>query len=251
MSSFVRMLAVLDLFTEAEPAWTPDAIAQRIACSLPTAYRYVRALTQAGLLRRAGAGTYVLGPRIVELDFRMRITDPLLRDGDAALRALCDDTGCDVVVAEALGDRVITVQQLHGTEGVSASFGRGRRMPAFRGMLSKTLLAWMPRAALRKLYAAHLDEAAGEAFAQDFDTLVANLKAIRAQGYAVSVGELDPGLAGIAVPLQRPDDGGVAALGVILSKRRYATTDVQALVRRLERAAEDVGRSVAARSEAR
>ena len=248
MSSLVRMLSVLDLFTEAEPAWTPDAIAQRLACSLPTAYRYVRALMRAGLLRRAVAGTYVLGPRLAELDFQMRLTDPLLRDGDAALRALCEDTGCDVVVAEALGDRLITVQQLHGTEGVSASFGRGRRMPLFRGMLSKTLLAWMPRPALRRLYDAHAAEAAAEPFSASFETLVANLKPIRAQGHAVSVGELDPGLAGIAVPLPRPGDGGTAALGVILAKRRFLTTDVDAMVRRLRRAAEDVVREVEARA---
>ncbi len=244
MSSLVRMLAVLDLFTGREPAWTPDAIAQRLGCSLPTAYRYVRALLQAGLLRRAGAGSYVLGPRIVELDFRMRTTDPLLRDGDAALRALCEDTGCDVVVAEVLGDRIVTVQQLHGREGVSASFGRGRRMPAFRGMLSKVLLAALPRPALRRLYAAHLEEAAGEPFARDLDTLAANLKAIRAQGWASSVGELDPGLAGIAVPLPRPDDGGTAALGVIMTRARFSTTDVPAIVRRIARAADDVVRAM-------
>ena len=242
------MLSVLDLFTEAEPAWTPDAIAQRLACSLPTAYRYVRALMQAGLLRRAAAGTYVLGTRLAELDFQMRRTDPLLRDGDGALRALCEDTGCDVVVAEVLGDRLITVQQLHGSEGVSASFGRGRRMPPFRGMLSKTLLAGLTRPALRRLHAAHAAEAAAEPFAADFDTLVANLRRIRADGYAVSVGELDPGLAGIAVPLPRPGDGGTAALGVILAKRRFLTTDVDAMVRRLRRAAEDVVREVEARA---
>ncbi len=246
MSSFVRMLAVLDLFTGRDPAWTPDAIAQRLGCSLPTAYRYVRALLGAGLLRRAGAGTYVLGPRLAELDLQLRLTDPLLRDGDAVLRSLCEDTGCDVVVAEALGDRIVTVQQLPGPERVSISFGRGRRMPAFRGMLSKTLLAWMPRPALRRLYAAHLDEAAGEAFAQDFDTLLANLKTIRAQGWTSSVGELDPGLAGIAVPLRRPDDGSTAALGVILSKRRFSTTDVGAIVRRLQRTADEVARAIEA-----
>ncbi len=251
MSSFVRMLAVLDLFTGREPAWTPDAIAQRLGCSLPTAYRYVRALLGAGLLRRAATGTYVLGPRLAELDLQLRLTDPLLRDGDAALRALCEDTGCDVVVAEALGDRIVTVQQLPGLERVSVSFGRGRRMPAFRGMLSKTLLAWMPRPALRRLHAAHLDEAAGEAFAQDFDTLLANLKAIRAQGWASSVGELDPGLAGVAVPLPRPDDGSTAALGVILSKRRFSTTDVGAMVRRLQRTADEVARAIEAGASAR
>jgi len=246
VSSLVRLLAVLDLFTEGEPSWTPDAIAQRLGCSLPTAYRYVRALLQAGLLRRAGAGTYRLGPRIAELDFRMRSTDPLLRDGNAALRALCDDTGCDIVVAERLGDRIVTVQQLHGREGVSASFGRGRRMPVFRGMLSKVLLAALPRPALRRLYAAHPAEAAGEPFARDFDTLAAHLKAIRAQGWASSVGELDPGLAGIAVPLARPGDDGTAALGVILTIRRFSTTDVAAMVARLQRTAAEVSRAAAA-----
>jgi DNA-binding IclR family transcriptional regulator len=250
VSSFVRMLGVLDLFTEHEPAWTPDAIAARLGCSLPTAYRYVRALLQAGLLRRASAGTYVLGPRPAELDYQMRLTDPLLRDGDAALRALCDDTGCDVAVVEVLGDHMITVQQLHGTEGVDPSFGRGRRMPTFRGTMSKTLLAWLPRPALRRLYAARADEAAAEPFAATFEVLLANLKVIRTQGYALSVGELDPGLAGVSVPLHRPGDGGVAALGVILSQRRFATTDLDAIVRRLRRAADDIVRAMLDRDRA-
>lgn len=116
------------------------------------------------------------------------------------------------MVAEVLGDHVITVQQLHGLEGVSATYGRGRRMQTFRGMLSKTLLAWMPRAALRRLHEAHAEEAAGEPFAASLELLLANLKALRGIGHAVSVGELDPELAGIAVPLPRPGDGGTAGL---------------------------------------
>lgn len=249
MSSVVRMLKVLDLFSDREPAWTPDAIAERLECSLPTAYRYVRALLQAGLLRRAAAGSYVLGPRAVELDYLMRVTDPLLRDGDAALRALVDDTGCDVVVAELLGERVFTVQHLAGREGVSASFGRGRRMPLYRGMLSKVLLAWLPRPALRRLVEARPPQPADAPFAADAATLAVNLKAIRARGHCVSVGELDPGLAGIGIPLERPSDGGTVALGVILSQRRFATTDVDAMVRRLARTADDVRHAIVNRGD--
>ncbi len=243
MSSFGRMLAVLDLFSEAEPAWTPDAIAQRLACSLPTCYRYVRALSQAGLLRKAAAGSYVLGPRVVELDYQMRQCDPLLRAGHTALQSLCDDTGCDVVVAEMLGDRVITTRQLRGREAVSASFGRGRRMPLFRGMLSKTLLAWLPRARVRRLHAAHPDDAAQAHQAPTLDELLVLLKAIRSDGYCVSIGELDADLVGVAVPLTGTGD--VAALGVILSKPRFSTTDLQALVRRLRVAGDEIARSIA------
>lgn len=238
------MLAVLDLFSEREPAWTPDAIGQRLDCSLPTAYRYVRALSQAGLLRRAGAGSYVLGPRVVELDFQMRLTDPLITLGRPALQALCDDTGCDVVLAELHGDRIITTHQLHGREGVSASYGRGRRMPAFRGMLSKMLLACLPRARVRKLRDAHADEAAAEPFAREAETMYAALKAIRAQGYCVSRGELDPELVGVAVPLVARGEGDPAALGVILSRQRFETIDEVALVARMHATAEAVARAV-------
>jgi DNA-binding IclR family transcriptional regulator len=241
------MLSILGLFSERSPSWTPEAIAERLGCSLPTSYRYLRALSDAGLLRRADPGSYALGPRIVELDYLIRRTDPPLREGGEVLRALAQDTGCDVVLAEMHGDRVITTHQIHGTEGVSASFGRGRRMPLYRGMLSKTLLAWLPRARLRRLHAAHPQEAAGEAFAGDFDTLVANLKAIREAGHCVSRGELDPELVGIAVPLHG-GAGDTAALGVILSRRRFATTDLAAMVRRLRDAADDVRRLVERRA---
>ena len=195
-----------------------------------------------------GANCEVWRCQLRMLPSSMRRTDPLLRDGAGALRALCDDTGCDVVVAEALGDHVTTVLQLHGRDDVSVSFGRGRRMPTFRGMLSKTLLAWMPRAALRRLYAAHAAEGAQEPFAASFEVLAANLKALRASGHAVSVGELDPELTGIAVPLVRPGEGGTVALGVILSPRRFATTDVDAMVRRLRCAADDATRAMADRA---
>ena len=52
----------------------------------------------------------------------------------------------------------------------------------------------------------HLDrvrraEAAQQAFSKDWDTLLANLKAIRSAGYCISHGELDPELVGIAVPV--------------------------------------------------
>lgn len=239
------MLAVLDLFSEQEPSWTPDAIGQRLDCSLPTAYRYVRALLQAGLLRRAGAGSYVLGPRVVELDFQMRQTDPLITLGRPALQALCDDTGCDVVLAELHGDRVITTHQLHGREGVSASYGRGRRMPSFRGMLSKMLLASLPRARVRKLRESQAEAAAAEPFARDADAMYAALKAIRAQGWCVSKGELDPELVGVAVPLAARGDGDPAALGVIVSRQRFATIDLEALVARMRVTAETVAQAVA------
>lgn len=236
MSSLSRMLAVLDLLTAEAPAWTAEAVAQKLDCSLPTAYRYVRELAAAGLLRRGSGGTYVLGPRAIELDYQMRVTDPVLLAGRGAFQSLCESTGCDVVLASVYGDRVITIHQLQGSEGVSATYGRGRRMPLFRGMLSKVLLAAMPRAQLRRLHRLHEAEARKEAFAKDWDTLLAKLKAIRSAGHCVSYGELDPDLVGVAVPLVSREHEIEAALGLIITRKRFAMTDLERMLQGLNEA---------------
>jgi len=226
MSSLSRMLAVLDLVTAESPATTAEAVAQKLDCSLPTAYRYVRELAAAGLLRRGSGGTYLLGPRAIELDYQMRVTDPLLLAGRAAFQSLCEATGCDVVLASVYGDRIITIHQLQGSEGVSATYGRGRRMPLFRGMLSKTLLAAMPRAQLRKLHALHPDEAARETFSKDWDALLSHLKGIRSAGYCISYGELDSELVGVAVPVVSREHAVLAALGLIITRQRFAASEL-------------------------
>jgi DNA-binding IclR family transcriptional regulator len=228
------MLAVLELFTEAAPAWTAEAIEAKLGYTRPTAYRYVRELAAAGLLRRGPGGTYWLGTRVIELDYQIRLTDPLLLAGAAPMRALADATGCDAVLGSIYGDRVFTVHQEHGHEGISATYGRGRSMPLFRGMLSKTLLASVPRAQLRRIHAAHEAEASGLDFAKDWDTLLANLKAIRSAGHCVSHGELDPGLVGVAVPLLEREHEIHAALGLIITRQRYATVDLARLLAMLE-----------------
>jgi DNA-binding IclR family transcriptional regulator len=240
MSSLSRMLAVLDLFTGTTPSWTAEAITETLGYSRPTGYRYVRELAAAGLLRRGSGGTYWLGTRAIELDYQIRITDPLLLAGAAPMRAMADATGCDVVLGSVYGDHVITVHQEHGGEGISATYGRGRNMPLFRGMLSKMLLASIARAQLRRIHAAHAEEAAAQAFSADWETLVANLKAIRSAGHCVSHGELDPGLVGVAVPMVSREHETVAALGLILTKQRYATSDVSRMVRLLRETADQI-----------
>ena len=236
MTSLTRMLAILDLFDEGASMWTAEAIASRLGYTLPTGYRYVRELHEAGLLRRAAGGTYVLGPRVIELDYRIRVGDPLLIVSQRRMRALADETGCDVVLGTLYGERIVTIHQEHGAEGVSASYGRGRRLPLYRGMLSKAILSALPRAHLRKLHRNSGDEAQASALSRDWDAMVVELRRIRAAGFSISHGELDPGQTGIGVPLTSDANRLTAALGLIMSERRFATSDLARLVELLTRA---------------
>ncbi len=247
MTSLTRMLAILDLFTESTPSWTAEAIAQTCGYTLPTGYRYVRELTETGLLRSAAGATYVLGPRIIELDYLVRVGDPVLAAGGDAMRQLATTTGCDVVMATLYGDRIITIHHEIGSESTGVSYGRGRSMPLFRGALSKLILAALPRAKQRRLYDAHGAEGAGTVFAPSWDALMAGARSIRQAGYAISRGELDPGLVAIGVPLGSADQKIVASLGFVMSEQRYAMVDLARSASMLREAAASIERRLSER----
>src|SRR5690242_20035487 len=108
MSSLTKMLAVLDLFSKDNPVWSADDIIAELKYSRPTAYRYFKTLCASGLLRRS-AGWYVLGPRIVELDYHIRRCDPLLSVGRPVMQRLCQQTGCDVLLLSMYGTTTLAI----------------------------------------------------------------------------------------------------------------------------------------------
>lgn len=248
MSSLARMLAILDLFSGETPSWTVEAIAQHMGYTVPTAYRYVRELCDTGLLRREGGPQVVLGPRAIELDYQIRLADPLLNAGRDELRELAQEAGCDVVLATECGGRIVTIHHEFGSEDCHPSYGRGRRMPLFRGATSKCLLAHLPRPQLRKLYQANLAEAQASDFSRDWDALLAGLRDIRRQGYATTAGELDSFLAGIAAPLLCPSRHIVASLAFVMSRKRFGLIDVSRSVARLQQCADAVASRLATAS---
>lgn len=243
MSSLKRALALLDLFTGDRPAWTAEAIAQHLGYSVPTVYRYLRELSEMGLLRGESGAHFVLGPKIIELDYQLRIGDPLLAAGRESIRRLAEATGCDLVLVTVCGGHIVTVHQEFGTEGINASYGRGRRMPLFRGAMSKCLLSALPRPQLRKLHAQQVEEGGD---APPWDTLLAQTKRIRQDGYALTRGELDEDNVGLAVPLTSPGHKVVAALGFIMSSRRFELIEIKRAVAMLEACVAQIQRHLAA-----
>ena len=61
-SSGDRLLAALALFTVDNPQWTVDDAAKKLGVSAPTAYRYFKRLTGAGLITPVSGAGYTLGP---------------------------------------------------------------------------------------------------------------------------------------------------------------------------------------------
>lgn len=219
------MFAVLDLIEQRGHVLDADTICAELAYSLPTGYRYIAELVRAGLLVRVGAGAYGLGPRIIELDYAIRANDPVLAAAKPVMRDLVAATGGDATLAAAYGEHVVTTHHEAGPEALILSYGRGRPMPLVRGALSKCLLAGMPRPRQQRLYRLHAKDVEANQLGTDWPAFRATMARIRRDGYAISAGELDPGLTALAAPVEDEEGKVTAAVGVVLRSARYQLLD--------------------------
>lgn len=236
MSSLTKMLNVLDLFTPEHPSWTIEEMAEHLGYAVPTMYRYAKELNNAGLLRHSSGARYVLGTRIIELDYQIRNIDPLIQASSQAMRSLAEKSGSDVVLGTIYADRIITVSHAFGEENLKISFVRGKRMPLFKGALSKCVLSTLSKPQLRKVMADNTGEFAG----LEAQTIHEQLKEIRKKGYWATFSELNQGVVGIAIPYQNKQHQINASLGFIVSDKRYSLMEEGKAVAELQNCAEEI-----------
>lgn len=219
MSSLQKMLAVLDLFGADDVLLGADGIAERLGYAQTTAYRYIATLCEAGLLARFN-DEYALGPRIVELDLHIRRNDPLLRCARPVMADLARRLGFDAILLTLYGDRIVTAHHERGGDPALVSYSRGHRMPLFAGAGSKAIVANLPSARRRRLLG-RLDPAPPGGI----DALLRAARAVQRDGYAISLGELDPGNIGVAAPVVATAVTLPAALAIVMTEQRFAIAD--------------------------
>ncbi|MBX6318665.1 helix-turn-helix domain-containing protein [Pigmentiphaga sp.] len=214
-SSLGRMLALLDAYTHERYAWTVEDLAAHFGFTPSSTYRYVKELCQAGLLIRLPRGRYVIGARIVELEALIRETDPVTRASQPILRELAQETGCHVLLSNVYGEHLLNVAHEPGVEQLELTYLRGKSLPWFRGAPSLSVLAFWPRARVRRLF----EQLHPDADEQAWDAMWAKLKAIRKAGYVISRAGLDPDVIGYGVPVMLEDDV-IGTISLVCSQQR-------------------------------
>jgi DNA-binding IclR family transcriptional regulator len=210
-SSMGRMFEIMNMFSTASPLLRIEDVVARLAYTRSTAYRYVRELCDAGLLAPSYGGYYTFGPRIIELERLLVLTDPLYRAGSGELPALRRDDSV-LLLQKIYGDKVLCIYKEgpdvleHNGQRIRIKRARGLPFPLFRGAASLALLAWMPPHRIRETYLHNTSEIATRGLGEDWKTFQAILARIRQAGHAVSRGQFSSRVIAVGVPIILPTE---------------------------------------------
>jgi IclR family transcriptional regulator, acetate operon repressor len=164
---------------------------------LSTTYRYLAALTAAGFVEES-AGVFGPGPRLGAPNHPAGL-ETLARLGRPLLRSLVDVTGETALVTVRVGAAGLILERVESPHFVRLSFEEGSMRPLHAGASVKVLLAYAPPEVLNQVVGAGMQaftaRTPGEA------ALRAQLREVRARGYAVSHGEVDEHAVAVGVPI--------------------------------------------------
>lgn len=240
------MLSILDLFRDDTTAAFQEDVMAHLECSRATAYRYLKSLTESGLLAPTAGGAYVLGSRIIELDRHLRQHDPLMRAARDVMRATGDELHANLMLCSYYGDKVMCVDRYWTDHSIESSYARGRPFPMFRGATAKPILANLPPYQLRNLMLWHAAEIREAGLGDDWDAFRANLKRLRTAGVCVSHGEVDRGLMGIGAAIFSPEQKVVGSLVFIAAEAHTSPDRLDVLQARIQVAAAQVSQNLQA-----
>lgn len=211
-SSLTRALEILGLLSLNSPALRVEDLVMRLGYTQSTAYRYLRELCAAGVLAQRIGGQYSLGPRIIELERLLKLTDPLYLAGRIVLPSTPHEGGMLMLQEIYRDDQVMCIfregpEELE-YEGRKLSIrrARGLPLPLFRGSASLAVLAWLSPYRIKRTYLSSPDEIAQAGLGGSWGQFRSTLTQIRRRGYAISKGLVNPEVIGIGVPILLPED---------------------------------------------
>lgn len=232
-TSLERMLRVLDAIEANERGATPDEMLQSLGFTRSTLYRYLKILSEAGLVTSLPGVGFTYGPRIAELDYRMRTSDPLLIAARPVMGELISEIPGIALLCRLYRDTVLCVHQERGTAAFSSRYERGRARPLTRGAASRVILAYLPARAIARLYA---DDPAGFAaggLGESLRAVRASLRAIRQRGWDQTTGQVTRGVVGIAAPVFDTRGAVLGSLSLTLGRLRLGAAETERIAARV------------------
>jgi IclR family pca regulon transcriptional regulator len=211
VTAIARAMAVLESFDARNPEMNLSEISALTGISPATVRRCLHTLSVAGYIRQTGR-KFRLGPRVLVLAQGYRDANRLGDLVGREVQLLVDTFDDPSSVAVLDGFQVVYVATIARPTALRPSAGVGTRYPAHATSLGKVLLAHADAPTKAAYLGQPKLEAPTDRTIRDPVQLAQALTRIAQQGYAVSIDELDYGIASIAVPITDAQGRAVAAI---------------------------------------
>lgn len=208
LKTFLRGLDLVEATALSGPdGMSLEEIAEATGQPRSTAYRLLKALRDAGLMRQVRRGRYRPGYRLIRLAAGALHGDLLAAAARPALHDLVAQTGETAFIAVRAGADALCLEKIESPRSVRVAYTAGRVVPLYAGASAKVLLAFAPERDRQRVLAGPFQVFTDPAFVTR-ERIAADLARITREGHAVSRGETDPGATAVSVPVLAPDQPG-------------------------------------------
>lgn len=185
-------------------------VAARAGLNRAATARVLRTLHQLGYVR-IGGDLFSLTHKVLELGYGYISGVPLAVSARRRAEELTAAFSEPCTAGVLSGAEVICIAGTRVPGLIRSGLSVGARIPAHASSMGKILLADLGDAEL--LEAIRLDRLTGKTISSP-DAFAAEIRTVRARGYATNDSELQPGHRTISVPIRGADGRAVAAIGV-------------------------------------
>lgn len=226
VQSLARGLAVIRAFDAEHPELTLSDVARRAEMTRAAARRFLLTLETLGYVA-SDARAFRLTPRVLELGFSYLSSLSLPEIVQPHLESLSREVDESVSAAVLDGTDIVYVARVPTRRIMSVRITIGTRFPAYATSMGRVLLAGLRPSDADAVLAASDLRPLTERTLAGREVLREELAAVRAQGWALVDGELEPGLRSVAVPLHGREGRVVAAVNVSTSATRDSVDHVR------------------------
>ncbi len=239
VNSLAKGLAVIACFDSINPELTISQVAELNDLSRASARRILLTLTALGYVKERGT-KYSLSPKTLSLGYGFLASAGVADVIAPHIAELSADIRESVSAAVLEGSEIIYVARSAPAKVMQIRIAIGTRFPAAATSLGRALMADLPESDLIEVLKSKPPQMATPFTKTAIKDLMAEMEAVRKQGFAVVDQELELGLKSISVPIRDQSREIVAAINIATVGKTSKTTLERSLLPALKACAKEI-----------
>ena len=220
IESVDKALCLLECFSDTNPELSLKELSEYTGLNKSRILRLCGTLAVHGFLVRRKGSLYSLGPRLLLFGKIYERSNTLISLARPIMKELAMLTGESVKLFVIEEKKRICLARELGPSRLNYIIREGETLPLLAGAGGKVLMAFAPKPFQDEVFGQGMERVTPATIVKR-EQLLEEFAAIRAQGYAISKGELVYEVGGIAAPVYNYDHKVVAALTVAGPMQRF------------------------------